>query len=88
MSNPAKKWGPYEASRAILAITEASREFADLNAIVEWAKGPRRRRVSPVALARLESGRDAMGRRVLKLIEACPASMFRRAAARGDGSDR
>ena len=79
-----KKWGPYETSRAILAINEAARDFADLNAVVEWAKGPRRRGVSALALARLESGRDAMGRRVLKMIEACPASMFRRPAARGD----
>lgn len=79
----AKKWGTYEVSSAIMAITEATRDFADLNALVEWAKGPRRRKVSALALARLESGRDAMGRRVLKMIEACPPSMFRRRAAKG-----
>lgn len=78
MSNP----GLYERSRMFLALDESAKDFADVNALVEWAKGPRRRKVSPVALARLESVRDAYGRRCLKIVEAMPSQMFRRPAAR------
>lgn len=77
------KLNAYERSRMVLAFNEAAKDFADVNALVEWAKGPRRRKVSAVALARLESVRDAYGRRCLKIIEAMPAEMFRRPKAKG-----
>ncbi len=76
------KWGSYEQTVAVQAVIEAAETFGDFNQVVEWAKAPGRRGVSAVGLARLESARDALGRRVLKLVNAMPPECFSRKAAK------